>query len=269
MRILINETDYANMEPEAMDEKPESITFAMNPPEASEPTLTGVANEIPLSPENSQGQQNYVISQNGVFIVPEKPPFNWKEFYIGAGIPVIIMIIPILLMATYGDPINYMSLEKTIALVDDGDGTAYIGTIDFDMDDELLWCQVSDGENAARCDYGDGYNHSIEDYHNGQTETLGYANFENGMVYFDYGGTSNKTNVFTYGYQTAEQIAAAERASFIEELFFTVCWISPIAAVIVSIIGFSSGKKSLGYGGLTGLALYPGISFAALVGFFF
>ena len=257
------------MEPGIMDEKPESITFAMNPPAANEPTLTGVVNEIPLSPENGQGQQNYVIAQNGVFIVPEKPPFNWKDFYIGAGIPVIIMIIPILLMATYGDAINYQSMEKTIALVNDDDGTAYIGTIDFDMDDELLWCQVSDGESTARCDYGGDYNHSIEDYHNGQKITYGYANFENGMVYFDYGGTSNKTNVFSYGYETAEQIEAAERAYFIEELFFTMCWISPIAAVIVSIIGFSSGKKSLGYGGLTGLALYPGISFGALVSFFF
>lgn len=252
-----------------MDEKPKSITFAMNPPEASESTLTGVVNEIPLSPENGQGQQNYVMSQNGVLTVPEKPPFNWKEFYIGAGIPVIIMMIPVLLMATYGDAVNYQSLEKEIVLVNDDNGTAYIGTIDFDIDDELLWCQVSDGYNTARCDYGDGYNHSIEYWQNGQMETLGYADFENGMVYFDYGNTSSSTNVFTYSYETVEQIEAAERAYFIEELFFATCWITPIAAIIVSIIGFSSGKKSLGYGGLTGLALYPGISFGALVSFFF
>ena len=116
-----------------MDKKPESITFAMNPPSDNETTPTEVVNQTPSPTTNEQA---YMISPTGEVVAFQKPPFDWKQFNIGAGIPILIMLIPIILMAVFGED-QYGYNEENATLSKTGDGTAYIGQIDIELDDEL------------------------------------------------------------------------------------------------------------------------------------
>ena len=84
-----------------MDKKPESITFAMNPPSDNETTPTEVVNQTPSPTTNEQA---YMISPTGEVVAFQKPPFDWKQFNIGAGIPILIMLIPICLLYTSPSP---------------------------------------------------------------------------------------------------------------------------------------------------------------------
>ena len=256
-----------------MDKKPESITFAMNPPGDNETTLNGMVNETPSPTTNEQA---YMISPTGEVVAFQKPPFDWKQFNIGAGIPIMIMLIPIILMAVFGED-QYSYNEENATLSKTGDGTAYIGQIDIGLDDELLGCWIYDGGEGqsviARCE-GDSLK---EDYvvelqsrnEERNWEITGYFNLQNGTVYFDDGSSYSETLLLYYDYETEEELADYERTVFFEELFFLACWISPLSAVVVSSVGYAKGNRSMGTGGITGLFLYPLLSLFALLFFVF
>ena len=254
-----------------MDKKPESITFAMNPPSDNETTPTEVVNQTPSPTTNEQA---YVISPTGEVVAFQKPPFDWKQFNIGAGIPILIMLIPIILMAVFGED-QYGYNEENATLSKTGDGTAYIGQIDIGLDDQLLGCWIYEEGNGqsgiARCEGGDDdYVVELQSRNEGYSDEItGYFNLQNGTVYFDDGSSYSETLLLYYDYETEEELADYERTVFFEELFFLACWISPLSAVVVSSVGYAKGNRSMGTGGITGLFLYPLLSLFALLFFVF
>ena len=96
-----------------MDEVPKSIEIEINAPpqEAQEAVFTGtpqiagetatpqVGGEIPLS-----DNVVYSMGPDGQLIAIEKPPFSWKQFGIGAGIPSLLLLLPILLLIATTSP---------------------------------------------------------------------------------------------------------------------------------------------------------------------
>ncbi|MBQ48588.1 MAG: hypothetical protein CMP10_14370 [Zetaproteobacteria bacterium] len=252
-----------------IDKKPESITFAMNPPGDNETTLTAAVNETPSPTTNEQA---YMISPTGEVVAFQKSPFDWKQFNIGAGIPIMIMLIPIILMAVFGED-QYGYNEENATLSKTGDGTAYIGQIDIGLDDELLGCWIYDGGDGqsgiARCEGGDDdYVVELQSRNEERNwEITGYFNLQNGTVYFDDESSYSETLLLYYDYETEEELADYERTVFFEELFFVACWVSPLSAVVVSIVGYTKGNNSMGTGGITGLCLYPLLSLFALLFF--
>ena len=123
--------------------KPEPITFSngastgYSPPT---PMLTGTtttlsAGQPPSASSVSQQNVKFVMGPNGQMIAIQKEPFVWKKFFIGLGIPMFLMILPIFMAIVLEINDNgyseeyYVDLKRT-------DGTAY--EADFSLDSELV-----------------------------------------------------------------------------------------------------------------------------------
>ena len=109
------------------------------------PAMTGGINPhyqpnmLHLQPHNV----SFVMGPNGQMIAIEKPPFIWKQFFIGGGIPFLIYFVPLMILMIgnglgfdedYGyDQVQIMKEENT---------TMYRGefTLDIEEDENLDWC---------------------------------------------------------------------------------------------------------------------------------
>ena len=80
---------------------PASIEIDVNSPiQDASPAMTGGINPhyqpnmLHLQPHNV----NFVMGPNGQMIAIEKPPFIWKQFFIGGGIPFLIYFVPLMIL---------------------------------------------------------------------------------------------------------------------------------------------------------------------------
>ena len=78
---------------------PQSINIISQQPQTSSLTISGDVNQFTATPVQNtpQGSYKFVMGPNGQMIAIEKPPFVWKQFLIGGGIPFAIFFIPCLL----------------------------------------------------------------------------------------------------------------------------------------------------------------------------
>ena len=85
------------------EDKPEPITFSDGTTTAFTPTpmLTGTAatlsggDSVTSSPM-AQDNVKFVMGPNGQMIAIQKEPFVWKKFFIGLGVPLFLMVVPLL-----------------------------------------------------------------------------------------------------------------------------------------------------------------------------
>ncbi len=139
--------------------KPEPIilsgtpTLSPNP----QPVLTGAPTVLSGGGMSTQGPMDggnvkFVTGPDGQMIAVQKEPFVWKKFFIGLGIPMFLMVLPILMAIIL--EINdsgyeeeyYVDLKRT-------DGTAY--EADFSLDSELVVIDCYIDENWAHWDHYD------------------------------------------------------------------------------------------------------------------
>jgi len=139
--------------------KPEPIilsgtpTLSPNP----QPVLTGAPTALSGGGISTQGPMDgnnvkFVTGPDGQMIAVQKEPFVWKKFFIGLGIPMFLMVLPILMAIIL--EINdsgyeeeyYVDLKRT-------DGTAYEAV--FSLDSELVLDDCDIDENWAHWDYYD------------------------------------------------------------------------------------------------------------------
>jgi len=148
--------------------KPQPITFndgtttAYTPPA---PMLTGTTATLsagqpqsasPMSQENVK----FVMGPNGQMIAIQKEPFVWKKFFIGLGVPLFLMIIPLILslyadsMSNWDDDYEYDTIEVELV-----NGTTYTAAYTLDPSMVIEWCDVSSYNDSV------GYNchHSNDD----------------------------------------------------------------------------------------------------------
>ena len=73
----------------------------------------------------------FVMGPNGQMIAIEKPPFVWKHFFIGGGIPFAIFFVPLLIL-TIGDVLDYDDYEyedHQVTMTKDENSTIYRGQL--------------------------------------------------------------------------------------------------------------------------------------------
>ena len=148
--------------------KPQPITFNDGTTSAytsPTPMLTGTTATLsagqpqsasPMSQENVK----FVMGPNGQMIAIQKEPFVWKKFFIGLGVPLFLMIIPLILslyadsMSNWDDDYEYDTIE-----VDLINGTTYTAAYTLDPSMVIEWCDVSSYNDSV------GYNchHSNDD----------------------------------------------------------------------------------------------------------
>ena len=222
-------------------------------------------NILNAAPENVK----FVMGPNGQLIAMQKPPFVWKDFAIGGGIPFALFFIPVFilmvgsLMGVDGGEYNQIELTKQ------ENGTAYQGEFDsFGEEEYLDWCSIYGSlENSdyveLRCSQIGDKKAEIYDQDESFDQIIGYFNGDNGTIYFDNGTDLGDKVYLEYEYHSE----GAGYAFFmtISELAGFTCCLGFLLSVIMLIIGFSQGKPGMGWGGVSALASLPFVSFFALV----
>jgi len=261
-----------------MSESDNEATIEINAPPKSieiEPTvvnqpamLTGGIAQMSQGDLLATSPQNvkFVMGPDGQLIAMEKPPFVWKHFFIGGGIPFALYFIP-LLIAMIGVGLGYDDNYqwKTVEMTKDENSTRYEGEFTIDSDQTLEWCHFNiDEEIYHEGDlYCEGYENSARFiYPDWDGEWVGNWSNGDGVAYFDTGIDYGSTVVLEFEYRT-------ENAG--EEFFYTVqeysgvtCCLGFILSIVLLIVGFSQGKPGMGWGGVSALVALPVTSILAL-----
>ena len=128
--------------------EPDSPIISADTPSltGSTATLTGV--EALSGAPDASAEYKYVTGPDGQMYAVKQEPFVWKKFFIGLGVPLFLMILPLILMmiAESMDPWEDEAWEFTNIDLERGDGTSY--TANFSMSEDRLlescWVKESD-----------------------------------------------------------------------------------------------------------------------------
>ncbi len=133
--------------------EPDSPIISADTPSltGSPTTLSGV--DALSGVPDASAEYKYVTGPDGQMYAVEQPPFIWKKFYIGLGVPLFLMILPLILMmiAQSMDPWNNDdSWETTNIDMERGDGTSYTANFSLSAERHIAgcWVQESESQNA-------------------------------------------------------------------------------------------------------------------------
>ncbi len=263
-----------------MDEPQSRIPIEVNAPPSIElnvgnivstqPTaLTGGTNQPSQNLFNLADPQNvsFVMGPNGQLVAVAKPPFVWKHFLIGGGIPFALYAVPLLLMIIASGISEEEYIWENVDLVAEENSTAYTGEFTLESDYRLEWCRfyvnTDDMEQSTRkyvCEPNDGQASIIDSY---TGENVGYWNSQNGTIYLDAGIDHGDDRLEIQFELQAEEGILMEILYDAEELMIFGCCLGFLLSIVFLIAGFSSGKPGMGWGGVAALAATPVIAILA------
>ena len=123
-------------------------------------TLTGGIQDVDQQSilNTDPGNVKYVMGPNGQLIAMLKPPFEWKHFLIGGGIPFTMIFVPLIIMMI-GSSLGYGDyLFKDVTLTKDENSTLYRGEFTLEEDNYMSHCDILAGQPSASLDiYCDRY----------------------------------------------------------------------------------------------------------------
>ncbi|MCS5534770.1 MAG: hypothetical protein NZ802_02840, partial [Candidatus Poseidoniales archaeon] len=130
--------------------QPDSPIISADTPSltGSPTTLSGV--EALSGAPDASAEYNYVTGPDGQMYAVQKEPFVWKKFFIGLGVPLFLMILPLILMMIVDsmDPWDDESWESTNIDMERGDGTSYTANFSMSEDRLLESCWVKESNPA-------------------------------------------------------------------------------------------------------------------------
>ena len=236
---------------------PKSIEIETSPETNQPAMLTGGIGQMPqgtllsASPENVK----FVMGPDGQLIAMQKPPFIWKHFWIGGGIPFALYFIP-LMIAMIGTGLGYEDNWgwETVELTQDENSTRYEGEFTIDSDQTLEWCHfIGQEDQQLYCeDYGENARLFYPDW---DGEWVGNWSNGDGVVYFDTGQDYGSTVEIEFEYR--KDSAVHQFFSDIEEIAAVTCCLGFFLSIVMLIVGFSQGKPGMGWGGVSALAALP------------
>ena len=263
-----------------MDEPESEIPIEVNAPPSIELNVGNIVSTQPtaLAGDTNQSSQNlfnladpqnvsFVMGPNGQLVAVAKPPFVWKHFLIGGGIPFALYGIPLLLMLIASGISEGEYIWEDVELVAEENSTAYTGEFALESDYRLEWCSVyidtDDMEQSTRryvCE-ADGDDASILDSYTG--EAVGYWNSQNSTIYLDAGINHGDDGLNIQFESQAEEGILMEILYDAEELMIMGCCLGFLLSIVFIIAGFSSGRPGMGWGGVAALAAIPVIGILA------
>ena len=222
-------------------------------------------NFLSTQPQNVK----FVMGPNGQMIAIEKPPFVWKHFFIGGGIPFAIFFVPLLILMI-GTGLGYDDMgdeEQKVTLYKDENSTVYRGEFTLEEDNYLSGCgmKLQDGGYLrVWCDIYEDYKAHIHwyDSDNNSEEMVGHWNNENATVYFDTGIDYGEELKLQMEYYSED--GSSEIFDIVGELSGATCCLGLILSIVFLIVGFSQGKPGMGWGGVTALLSFPVVSILSL-----
>ena len=260
---------------------PKSIEI-QSAPVAEEPAVTPVAqnqgailtggigqtqgNLMATMPQNVK----FVMGPNGQMIAIEKPPFVWKHFFIGGGIPFAIFFVPLLILMI-GDILDYDVYEyedNVVTMTKDENSTIYRGQLTVEEDYYLLEsCNFYSSQESMSdiyCDRYDDYKANINMSNmNLRDEVVGHWDNDNGTVYFDTGTDYGEEFEVQMEFRTDSD--SNDFFMVIGDLVGFTCFLGLLLSIIFLIVGFSQGKPGMGWGGVAALASFPVVSILSVI----
>ena len=131
--------------------EPDSPLLSEATPLLSGSTATLTDGEALSGALDDSAEYKYVTGPDGQMYAVQKEPFIWKKFFIGLGVPLFLMILPLILMMIVDsmDPWDDDSWEFTNIDMERGDGASY--TANFSMSEDRLlercWVKENEGQN--------------------------------------------------------------------------------------------------------------------------
>ena len=260
---------------------PKSIEI-QSAPVAEEPAVTPVVQNQGAMLTGGIGQtqgnlmatmpQNvkFVMGPNGQMIAIEKPPFVWKHFFIGGGIPFALFFVPLLVLMI-GDVLDYDVYEyedNLVTMTKDENSTIYRGQLTVEEDYYLLEsCNFYSSQESMSdiyCDRYDDYKANINMSNmNLRDEVVGHWDNDNGTVYFDTGTDYGEEFEVQMEFRTDSD--SNDFFMVIGDLVGFTCFLGLLLSIIFLIVGFSQGKPGMGWGGVAALASFPVVSILSVI----
>ena len=165
--------------------EPETPVLSVETPSLTGTPTTLMGSEGSAAVPDGTGNYDFITGPDGQTYAVMKEPFVWKKFFIGLGIPLFLMVVPIILamIADGMDPWDdaYEWEQVDLELVN---GTEYVGSFTLDSNQNIEWCDVQDRDDVWYSCYNDG-NTEIHIHQNSRNEidlirgnnTSYYANF--------------------------------------------------------------------------------------------
>ena len=253
------------------DNTPPSIELNVGNIVTNQPvTLAGETNQTSPNLFNLADPQNvsFVMGPNGQMIAIEKPPFVWKHFLIGGGIPFAIFFVPMMILMI-GAGLDYDDdgdTTREVTLFKDENSTAYRGEFTLEEDNFLSWCGIRYNEEVdyidIHCDRYEDYKANIL-YPGYEGEVVGNWDNENGTVYFDTGTDHGEELKLQMEYYSEGE--SYELFSIVGDLASAACCLGLLLSIVFLIIGFSQGKPGMGWGGVAALVSFPVVGMSWLL----
>lgn len=240
------------------------------------PMLTGgIEQAVQQSILNTDpGNVKFVMGPNGQLIAMHKPPFRWKDFLIGGGIPFTMIVVPLIFLMI-GSSLGYGDyMLEDVTLQKDENSTMYRGEFTLEEDHYMSGCDVRAGQPVTYldiyCDRYDDYaanvtysfNNGTENNQYWEDEVVGAWSNDNGTFYFDTGEDYGDEVILRVEYYS--EAGSYEFFMIIEELMSVVCCLAPILSIVFLILGFSQGKPGMGWGGVSSLIAFPVMAIISL-----
>ena len=212
----------------------------------------------------------FVMGPNGQMIAIEKPPFVWKQFFIGGGIPFALFFVPLLILMI-GDVLDYDVYEyedQVVTMTKDENSTTYRGQLTVEENYYLLEsCDFYSSQESMSdiyCDRYDDYKANIYMSNmNLRDEVVGHWDNDNGTVYFDTGTDYGEEFEVQMEFRTDSD--SNDFFMVIGDLVGFTCCLGLLLSIIFLIVGFSQGKPGMGWGGVAALASFPVVSILSVI----
>ena len=242
---------------------PPSIAIDVGEVVAVQPvTLSGGINagSQNLFQEAQPQNVNFVMGPNGQLIAVLKPTFVWKHFAIGGGIPFALYFIPLLLLMILNPGYDDYGI-KTVTLNLEEGTTTYSGDFQIPSGYEFEYCwfdNMNDDMEQFECQPTSGNSANIEYRSDDGTYIAGWWNNSNGVIIFDNGTDFGESITMQFEYRDSDSDSDSEiLLRGIEEIMGLTCCLGFLLSIVMLIVGFSTGKPGMGWGGVTSLLLLP------------
>jgi len=131
--------------------EPDSPILSEDTPLLSGSTATLTGGEALSGAPDASAEYKYVTGPDGQMYAVQQEPFVWKKFFIGLGVPLFLMILPLILMmiADTMDPWDDDVYEFDNIDMERGDGTSYTANYSMSEDRhfERCWVKENEGQN--------------------------------------------------------------------------------------------------------------------------
>ncbi len=249
---------------------------------SEQPTSEGPGQGAAAHPSQPtlQGQPTTQFPVHQVGHLQEKPAFVWKEFLLGFGIPMLLMLVPVIGGLVSIGQFSPNSWQEVEVILEGGNGTEYSANFTPLGEDRVVQgCGIQGSRNVYfSCEWQETgeplrkfaiisyyYNATIDR----QVETqIGQFDIDNGTVTLDDGNDHGESLILYFDHVNRDWWESEHSTTLdgVAELSINACYLGLFSSLGLMAAGFVSGRRSMRIGAACSLLFFP---ISAVFGFAF